>query len=674
MNAQPAIIHIPLQQLALSPRNARKTGGASVEDLAASIAAHGLLQNLTVQPSANGDSYGVVAGGRRLAALHLLAERGELPPDHPLRVDGIPCRVIHDDDVALEASTAENTLREAMHPADQFDAFKAMLDAGKPLPDVAAHFGVTERVVKQRLKLANVAPELLDVYRQDGMSLDQLQALALTDDHEAQRVAWFGTKGARHEHDWQRSVHRLRDLLTQREISANGTLARFVGIQAYEAAGGAVRRDLFSEQAWLQDKALADKLALDTLEKYAQAERESGWSWAEARLTADYSDVSEFGRLPIQPERSTITPEQQDRLETIRGRIAQIEEQLFDEDGDQREELDQDLADELQAECDELELQVREIEAGEEIWPDEAKRVAGVLVYLDEYRGLQIVRGLLQPGQKLDKATGAVVGKPKAAAGEQAKPKKPELSAAILQVLSAHRSEVTRYHVARDPQIAIALLVDFYLSIHKHDHSHVSLLRLSWTSARDARQIAPDIHKALAGTDDLPFAVSLKKIPKAGRLAWLVQQPQSDLLQMLAYLVATQFDGITESGDGHRGIEQLHAIIGFNMADHWTPACDGFLGRIPAALTHQAVTEAKGKDAAATLTGLKKDALVAEAGKLLAGTGWLPKPLRGPGYAINGASKAVPAKPAAKGKPKAAKKPAKKAAAKKPAKQKAAKR
>jgi ParB family chromosome partitioning protein len=246
MNAQPKpdLVRIALDQLQLSPRNARKIVSAGVEDLAASISAHGLLQNLTVQPTVNDEGgdfracYGVVAGGRRLAALKLLAQRGDLP--ETLASDGIPCRLIHSDDVALEASTAENTLREAMHPADQFDAFHAMIETGKPVADVAAHFGVTELVVKQRLKLANVNPQLVQIYREDGMTLEQLQALALTDNHEAQRQAWFTAQ-----HDWERQPYRLRERITQREIESDSLLARFVGVAAYEAAGGPVRRDLF---------------------------------------------------------------------------------------------------------------------------------------------------------------------------------------------------------------------------------------------------------------------------------------------------------------------------------------------------------------------------------------------------------------------------------------------
>lgn len=668
MNAQPDLIRIPLDKLQLSPRNARKTVSAGVEDLAASIAAHGLLQNLTVQPAANeGEAFGVVAGGRRLAALQLLASRGALPD--ALRDHGVPCRLIHDDDVALEASTAENTLREAMHPADQFDAFRAMVDTGKPIADVAAHFGVSERFVQQRLKLANVNPQLLQIYRDGGMTLEQLQALALTDNHEAQRQAWFTAQ-----HDWEREPYRLREKLTRKEVRSDDRLVEFVGLSAYEAANGPVRRDLFSTrgEAWLQDKALLDRLALDKLETLAQIERDAGWSWVEARLTMDYSQLSEYPAHPGESDLDCVlTAEQEKRVEEIEARIRELEtgdDDNFDDDAFQTEYS------QLDSERDEIHA-LAQTNASAEF-----KAATGVLVFLSS-DGVQIKRGRLKPGQTVDKA-GAIRGTPKAAKADTSaadKPKKPEYSAAVLNALSAHRSEVARYHVAGDPHLALALLVDWHIAAIKHDWSSTGLLHYSGTSVPDARKIAPDIHAAIALDKDLDTA--LKQLPRKDRLTWLIQKPQAELLAMLAHCAASRFSGLTERAEGHDGIAALHAAIGFDMADHWTPACDNFLARIPAALVVEAVTEAKGKDAAATLTGLKKDALVAEAAKLLAGTGWLPKPLRGPGYALKAAkpaaaapapkkpaAKASPAKPAKKAPPKKAARPVKKPAAKKKAK------
>jgi ParB family chromosome partitioning protein len=246
-----------------------------------------------VQPSDNGDTpYGVVAGGRRLAALQLLAQRNELPES--LAADGIPCRLITDDDVALEASTAENTLREAMHPADQFDAFHAMIQTGKPIADVAAHFGVEPIVVKQRLKLANVNPQLVQIYREDGMSLEQLQALALTDNHEAQRQAWFTAQ-----HDYERSPRDLRERITQREIESASTRSPLRRPRGVRSRRRPVRRDLFTPAARLAaGQGAARRLALDKLEVLAQAERDAGWSWAEARITMDYGQLAEYPRTP----------------------------------------------------------------------------------------------------------------------------------------------------------------------------------------------------------------------------------------------------------------------------------------------------------------------------------------------------------------------------------------
>jgi ParB family chromosome partitioning protein len=227
-------ITVPLEKLRLSSRNARKTGGDDVADMVASIAAGGLLQNLVVTNGEDGfDGYAVIAGGRRLKALQQLASEGRLPED--MLADGIPCRHLTDAE-AIEASTAENTIRVPMHPADQFDAFKAMIDAGKSITDVAAHFSITETVVKQRLKLANVHPKLIKVYREDGMSLQQLQALAITDDHKAQLEAWTKPRN-----EWERDAQSLRQRLTAKEIRSTDPRAKFVGVDAYEAAGG-VRR------------------------------------------------------------------------------------------------------------------------------------------------------------------------------------------------------------------------------------------------------------------------------------------------------------------------------------------------------------------------------------------------------------------------------------------------
>ena len=151
------------------------------------ILAHGLIRNLTVveQQADNGENsgkYEVVAGGRRFAALQRLAKQKKVPKTY-----AVPCHVV-DPATATETSLAENIIRVAMHPADQFIAFHDLVvESGLSINDVASRFGVSPLFVRQRLKLANVAPRFIKAYRAEEIRLDQLEALAITDDQEAQQ-------------------------------------------------------------------------------------------------------------------------------------------------------------------------------------------------------------------------------------------------------------------------------------------------------------------------------------------------------------------------------------------------------------------------------------------------------------------------------------------------------
>jgi ParB family chromosome partitioning protein len=153
-----------------------------------------------------------------------------------------------------------------MHPADEFDAFRALIDEGKGVEDVAARFGVSVLTVQRRLKLSALSPKLLALYRADGINLDQLMALALSDDHAMQERTWFDAL------PWDKTPAALRRRLTIGEVEATGSaLVCFVGIEAYEAAGGVVRRDLFDDDQsrFLCDPALLERLVAEKLEALA---------------------------------------------------------------------------------------------------------------------------------------------------------------------------------------------------------------------------------------------------------------------------------------------------------------------------------------------------------------------------------------------------------------------
>lgn len=274
------LITIPLNRLVMSPKNTRKAGrNSDLHELKASIRAHGLRQCLNVEAGEVG-FYGVVAGGRRLKAMKQLVKAKRLPKDFP-----VPCRILQEGEDATEISLAENVVRTAMHPADQYVAFAAQRDRGYSTDEIAQRFGVEAALVEKRLKLAAVAPQILGAYRRGLLTLEILMAFTVTDDHEAQLRVW---KQARKSY---LSAQDVRRSLTQGSIPANHRLAQFVGIEAYIAAGGAVVRDLFdtSNTGFLTDSSLLMQLVSQKLAAAEEAVRLEGWKWVKPELEADHA-------------------------------------------------------------------------------------------------------------------------------------------------------------------------------------------------------------------------------------------------------------------------------------------------------------------------------------------------------------------------------------------------
>ena len=389
--AEPLIHSIPLSRLELAPENVRKTPAdpAAFAELKASIAAHGLLENLIVQVEAPGSGPGqapiercaVVAGGRRLAAMKALAEEGALDADHP-----VPCRVICAAENAGELSLAENVVRVAMHPADQVVAFTRLSSSGVSVSAIAARFGVTERLVEQRLSLGGAAPELLDAYRAEEMDLDTLKAFTVTTDHVRQIAVWEGVK----EQGYRPSGWQVRRLLTEERVSALSAVARFVGEEAYEAAGGTLTRDLFAEEdargIWFDDPALLNELAAEKL-RAAADELNARWKWAEAVVEADWSAIAGFGRISPEPGAPT------DEEKAERERLWARHDELVNMDED-------DWTDELGQEAEALEARLRAIdeavEARAAFQPGDYE-LAGCIATVGHDGALRVVEGLVRP-------------------------------------------------------------------------------------------------------------------------------------------------------------------------------------------------------------------------------------------------------------------------------------
>ena len=437
MNAASEIVNIPLNKLVGSPLNVRKTGGQTIEDLAASIQAHGLLHNLVVTKATKGDKHQVIAGARRLAALNKLAKEKVLP-----KTFDVPCRVI-DAEASTESSLAENTIRQAMHPADQFMAFQQLVADGLGFEEIAARFGVTATTVRQRLKLANVAPRLFELYRTDEINLDQLMALAVTDDHAAQERVWDSAQ------EWNRNPNILRRALTETMVdAARDPRARFVGIEAYVNAGGLIERDLFQpeHEGYLTDPAKLDRLAAEKLETVAAEVRGEGWKWVEILPTAQYPDLSKFGR--IHPVYVPVTEEIRSEIEALQAEQEQIEQAHQD-----AEEYPPDV----DARMSEIETRIEELNDQPRKYREEETALAGAIVSLENHGQAVIYRGLVraEDKKKVQAVKSDSNGQHEPGDDEGEEPDDVKLSAALVEDLTAHRTAALRAVLATRPDVAL---------------------------------------------------------------------------------------------------------------------------------------------------------------------------------------------------------------------------
>jgi len=462
------LMSLPLSNLVPSPYNARRHSAGQVKELAALIDAQGLLHNLVVTAQVVGRGkaskvrFAVAAGERRRRALLLLQQRGRLPRTHEVLCELVPL------ERALEVSVAENSGREVLHPADEFDAFKALIAAGKGIEDAAARFGVSVLTVQRRLKLSAASPKLLALYRQDDINLGQLMALALSDDHEAQERTWFDAQ------PWDRTPAALRRALTAGEIEAAGNaLVRFVGVAAYEAVGGVVRRDLFDDEQsrFLSDAALVQRLATEKLQTLAEALRQQGWAWVEARVELDSHGLQQF--TPCEHRLREPTAQEQAELTELSRRSDELDRQA-----QALEAAPESSADE--AEC--IDLEEQDIEARRKAihedmktWTPEAKGHAGVIVTVGREDDAEVIRGLVRDADRK-----ALVSSQKAAgkATQRAHRESPDdgvsvpvaterkaagCSDSLIRRLCAHRTVTLQVMLARNTPGALAVLAHVFV-------------------------------------------------------------------------------------------------------------------------------------------------------------------------------------------------------------------
>jgi ParB family chromosome partitioning protein len=635
---------IALDKLVASDANVRRIkAGVSIEQLAEDIARRGLLQSMSVRPLVDGDEtgkYAVTAGGRRLAALKLLVKQKRLAKNAP-----VPC-IVKGDGVEEEDSLAENTMREALHPLDQFRAFKNLHDQGLSIDDIAARFFVGAQVVRQRLKLAAASPKLLDLYITEELSLDQLMAFCVTDDHVRQNETWDALSRS-----YDKGPHAIRRFLTQGAIRASDKRAQFVGVGSYEGAGGVVLRDLFDRDdgGWLQDAALLDRLAREKLDQAADKIRAEGWKWTEAAIDFPYGHTTGLRRLP--GTQAPLMEEEQARYDAAVAEYNRLSEEHESAD-DLPEDVDRRMA--------EVEAEIAAVDERPAIFdPTEIAR-AGVFVSIDYDGRLKVERGLVRPEDEARKEGGALaaMGEPRSGAplgagdatagadtetslatsapAEEEVETSPKLSGLMVAELSAHRTVAMRLSLATNPQAAF-LAATHALALNAfYSASSYSCLDLSERSVTLGSH-APGIGDSLAARTLLEsFGNWQMRLPTdAGDLwSWLLAQDEAVRAELFALCIGLSVNALNMPWERRTGALQhadhLAEHLALDMRGFWSATVESFLGKVTKAHILAAVREAKGDETGEMIAHLKKADMAAEAERLLQGTGWLPEGLRTP--------------------------------------------
>lgn len=283
--------HIKLEDLKLTNLNVRKRGAKDVADILPSIRSLGVLQPLLVRPNCEG--YEIVAGQRRYHAVMKLAEEAK-DADSGIEsavYETIPCAIMEDGDdaKAVEASLAENIARLPMDEIDQYKAFAALKRKGRSIADITTHFGVTERLVKQRLAIANLYSPILTAYRKDEIGADTVRVLTMAT--TKQQKAWW--KLYTSEDDYAPQGRSLKAwLFGGCDIPVSNAL---FDIAAYD---GNIIGDLFGEERYFDEAdkfwPLQSKAIAEAKETYLA----DGWSEVIVGEVGDYWQSWAYRKCP----------------------------------------------------------------------------------------------------------------------------------------------------------------------------------------------------------------------------------------------------------------------------------------------------------------------------------------------------------------------------------------
>ncbi len=617
---QTGVVLIPLNKLKKSPDNVRKTphAKAEIESLAASIHAKGILQNLVVAPevaetgAATGFYFVTIGEGRRQAQL-LRVKRKQIAETEPVRC------VIDTGNDAREISLDENVTRSAMSVMDEVEAFAGLVDGGMSADDVARRFGCTVRLVEQRLALARLSPKIRAAYRKGDINLDVARAFSINDDHAAQeRVFRQLAKPITH-------AASVRSALTVGRIPAHDRLARFVGAEAYEAAGGRLVRDLFEPDiVFFDDGDLLQRLAVDRLDQMREALAAEGWGWVET-LTG-HGQVDGCAGERLHPTQRKLKPAEKKEIAALEARLEALDEKL--EDADEHNPH--------WAERDETEAKLDALREATRVFDPKQMAHAGAAVAIDRDGRSVVTRGLIKRAdvkaiaklRKTEVKAASQAGEAGISDADTDVDDGPRLTKALTERLTEARTRGVRAGLAGNPAVALGLLV-FTLMRQSADRSRVPGVGIEARPIGfdddDAMENARIAYAEKAEEDELAF------------FAACIDQPVEKLVEMLAVFLAETID-LTHGGVSledkrlQRIGDALAAALDLDMSRHWE-ADEDFWSAAPKALAIGALEtapaiaslgEQERSGMIAAFQKMKKGELARTAAQTLKGAGWLP--------------------------------------------------
>lgn len=633
------IQYIPLNKLVASPSNVRrKHAKAEIESLSASIGSRGLLQNLCVVPAEEG-TFEVVAGERRRLALKMLVKKKTIAKDEP-----IACHVVAHKD-GVEVSLTENIHRVAMDAMDEVDAYAALVAEGKTSEEVARRFGVEVRHVDQRLALAGLSPKIKAAWKRGDITLDVARAFCLVTDH-AQQDAVFRSLGRPITHPGS-----VRARLLDGRVRASDRLAVFVGLEAYESAGGKVLRDLFdAEGVFIEDPGLLAKLAEEKLAESRGEWLAKGWSWVEVNLGNGRGEGLSSTRL--QPGWREPTAEESVELARLKADIEVLDAEL---------EASEDDDDPRWSQRDDLEAEFETIRQAARCWMPEVMAMAGVVLTLDYKGEPTTTEGLVRSEDQKRVAAYLKQVRGETDADGNADADRDEdrfpasaLPKAVNRDLTTVRTRAIRLLLSGEPDIALALCVSAmaHRSLHRAEMPGVAV-------SAQVRQLEdmPALDEAMSEAEG-----RLPSDPLA-LLDWSLGLSRETLLAVLAVLVAgavdlTHEDATPADREKQDIADLLAQQLDLDMTRFWQPDV-GFWARLPKTTLMTALADALATSGKSQRTcedmlkahgKLRKDDLAAKISAMFDGTGYLPDILTTPvaagGVTVTPEGMAAIAKPA----------------------------